>query len=92
MLAVGHFAFRGVQRLLLEEHHGVVAADGRALARAVRVQGKVEPLFVEKVADLPAAILAAARDGDLVLVMGAGSIGNVSQHLASRVRSVNGAA
>jgi UDP-N-acetylmuramate--alanine ligase len=70
----------------------IVAADGRALARAVRVQGKVEPLFVEKVADLPAAILAAARDGDLVLVMGAGSIGNVSQHLASRVRSVNGAA
>jgi UDP-N-acetylmuramate--alanine ligase len=70
----------------------IVAADGRALARAVRVQGKVEPVFVEKVADLPAAILAAARDGDLVLVMGAGSIGNVSQQLASRVRSVNGAA
>jgi UDP-N-acetylmuramate--alanine ligase len=70
----------------------IVAADGRALARAVRVQGKVEPVFVEKVADLPAAVLAAARDGDLVLVMGAGSIGNVSQQLASRVRSVNGAA
>jgi UDP-N-acetylmuramate--alanine ligase len=70
----------------------IVAADGRALARAVRVQGKVEPVFVEKVAELPAAILAAARDGDLVLVMGAGSIGNVSQQLASRVRSVNGAA
>jgi UDP-N-acetylmuramate--alanine ligase len=70
----------------------IVAADGRALARAVRVQGKVEPLFVEKVADLPAAILAAARDGDVVLTMGAGSIGNVAGQLASRVRSVNGAA
>jgi UDP-N-acetylmuramate--alanine ligase len=70
----------------------IVAADGRALARAVRVQGKVEPVFVEKVADVPAAILAAARDGDVVLVMGAGSIGNVSQRLASRLRSVNGAA
>ena len=70
----------------------IVAADGRALARAVRVQGKVEPVFVEKVADLPAAILAAARDGDVVLAMGAGSIGNVAGILASRVRSVNGAA
>jgi UDP-N-acetylmuramate--alanine ligase len=70
----------------------IVAADGRALARAVRVQGKVEPVFVEKVADLPAAILAAARDGDVVLTMGAGSIGNVAAQLASRVRSVNGLA
>jgi UDP-N-acetylmuramate--alanine ligase len=70
----------------------IVAADGRALARAVRVQGKVEPVFVEKVADLPAAIFAAARDGDVVLTMGAGSIGNVAGSLASRVRSVNGAA
>ncbi len=70
----------------------IVAADGRALARAVRVQGKVEPVFVEKVADLPAAILAAARDGDVVLTMGAGSIGGVPVQLASRVRSVNGAA
>jgi len=70
----------------------IVAADGRALARAVRVQGKVEPVFVEKVADLPEAVLAAAHDGDVVLTMGAGSIGNVAGSLASRVRSVNGAA
>ena len=70
----------------------IVAADGKALARAIRVQGKVEPVFVEKVADLPAAIFAAARDGDVVLTMGAGSIGNVAGQLASRVRSVNGAA
>jgi UDP-N-acetylmuramate--alanine ligase len=70
----------------------IVAADGRALARAVRVQGKVEPVFVEKVADLGAAILAAACDGDVVLTMGAGSIGSIAQQLASRVRSVNGAA
>jgi UDP-N-acetylmuramate--alanine ligase len=70
----------------------VVAADGRALARAVRVLGKVEPVFVEKVADLPTTLLAAARDGDVVLIMGAGSIGGVAGQLASRVRSVNGAA
>jgi UDP-N-acetylmuramate--alanine ligase len=71
----------------------IVAADGKALARAIRVQGKVEPVFVEKVADLPAAILAAARDGDVVLTMGAGSVGNVPAALVSaRPRSVNGAA
>jgi len=70
----------------------VVAADGRSLARAVRVHGKVEPVFVEKVADLPATILTVARDGDVVLTMGAGSIGGVAIQLASRVRSVNGAA
>ncbi len=70
----------------------IVAADGRALARAVRVQGKVEPVFVEKVSQLPAEILALARDGDVVLTMGAGSIGTVAIQLANRVRSVNGGA
>ena len=70
----------------------IVAADGRALARAVRVHGKVEPVFVEKVGDMTAAILAAARDGDVVLTMGAGSIGSIAPQLASRVRNVNGAA
>jgi UDP-N-acetylmuramate--alanine ligase len=67
----------------------IVAADGRALARGVRVQGKVEPVFVEKVADLPSAVLAAARDGDLVLMMGAGSIGGIAPQLAGRMRSVS---
>ncbi len=61
----------------------IVAADGRALTRAVRVQGKVEPIFVENVADLPGAIRAAAGDGDVVLTMGAGSIGGVARVLAS---------
>ena len=55
----------------------IVAADGRALARAVRVLGRVEPIFVESVAELPQAILAAARDGDVVVTMGAGAIGGV---------------
>ena len=59
----------------------LVAADGRALARAVRVAGKVEPVFVEAVAEMPAAIRAAARDGDVVLTMGAGSIGQVPGQL-----------
>lgn len=60
----------------------IVAADGRALVRAVRVLGKVEPVFVEQVTDLPAAISGAVRDGDVVLAMGAGSIGTVAGRLA----------
>ncbi|TDR76566.1 UDP-N-acetylmuramate--L-alanine ligase [Paludibacterium purpuratum] len=55
----------------------IVAADGRALARAVRVGGKVEPVFVEAIEDMPQAILDAARDGDVVVTMGAGSVGAV---------------
>lgn len=56
----------------------IVAADGRSLVRAVRVADKVEPLFVETPAELPEAILGMAKDGDVVIVMGAGSIGHVA--------------
>ncbi len=56
----------------------IVAADGRSLVRAVRVAGKVEPLFLETTSELPQAILSAAKDGDVVIVMGAGSIGQVA--------------
>ncbi len=60
----------------------IVAADGRSLARAVRVVGRVEPLFVEIVADVQAAIRTIAQDGDVVVTMGAGSIGQVPPLLA----------
>ena len=59
----------------------IVAADGRSLARALRVAGKVEPQFVEDIGELPAAIRRVARDGDVVVTMGAGSIGNVPSQL-----------
>ena len=62
----------------------IVAADGRALARALRVAGRVEPVFVPEVEALPAAILANARDGDVVLCMGAGSIGQVAAQVVAR--------
>ena len=42
----------------------LVAADGRALSRALRVAGKVEPVFVEDVAELPQAVVDFVRDGD----------------------------
>lgn len=56
----------------------IVAADGRSLVRAVRVAGKVEPLFLETTNELPQAILNTAKNGDVVIVMGAGSIGQVA--------------
>jgi UDP-N-acetylmuramate--alanine ligase len=55
----------------------IVAADGRSLARALRVAGRIEPLFVDAIADMPQAIWDNARAGDVVLCMGAGSIGAV---------------
>ncbi|MBN8441436.1 MAG: UDP-N-acetylmuramate--L-alanine ligase [Thauera sp.] len=77
-----------VDALLLAEVYAageapLVAADGRALARALRVAGKVEPVFVEDIADMPDSILSAARDGDVVITMGAGSIGAVPGKLAN---------
>jgi UDP-N-acetylmuramate--alanine ligase len=60
----------------------IVAADGRALAHALRVAAKVEPVFVEEIADMPASILALVRDGDVVMTMGAGSISGVPARLA----------
>ncbi|MBE7521310.1 MAG: UDP-N-acetylmuramate--L-alanine ligase [Burkholderiales bacterium] len=62
----------------------IVAADGRALARAIRIGGRVEPLFVDDVAGVADAVRAVARDGDVVLTMGAGSIGQVASQLAAR--------
>ena len=71
-----------VDALLLGEVYAageapIVAADGRSLARAVRVAGKVEPVFVEDISQMPQAILNSTRDGDVVMTMGAGSIGAV---------------
>ncbi|MDF3034866.1 MAG: UDP-N-acetylmuramate--L-alanine ligase [Paucimonas sp.] len=60
----------------------IVAADGRSLAHALRVAGKVELVFVEDMADMPDTIRRVARDGDVVLTMGAGSISAVPGKLA----------
>ena len=77
----------GVDVLVLAEVYAageqpIVAADGRSLARAVRVAGKVEPVFVENIGDMARTIRQIARDGDIVLTMGAGSIGQVPGKLA----------
>jgi len=65
----------------------IVAADGRSLARALRVAGKVEPVFVDDIADLPQAIVDNVRANDVVLCMGAGSIGAVPGKLVEMLRN-----
>ena len=62
----------------------IAAADGKALARAIRVAGKVEPVYVESISDMPERIRALAHDGDVVLCMGAGSIGSVAVTIQSQ--------
>ena len=59
----------------------IAGADGRSLSRAIRTRGKVDPVFVEQTADLPAALPSLLRDGDLLLMMGAGDIGAMAAHL-----------
>jgi UDP-N-acetylmuramate--alanine ligase len=56
----------------------IIAADTRSLIRAIRVTGKVEPMFVETTDELPAEIVGVAKENDVVIVMGAGSIGQVA--------------
>ncbi|MBI3223375.1 MAG: UDP-N-acetylmuramate--L-alanine ligase [Nitrosomonadales bacterium] len=75
-----------VDALLLAEVYAagempIVAANGRALMHALRVAGQNEAVFVEQIADMPQAIMQMARDGDVVITMGAGSIGTVPQRL-----------
>jgi UDP-N-acetylmuramate--alanine ligase len=70
----------------------IVAADGRSLARALRVAGKVDPVFVDEVGELAAAIVDHARDGDVVISMGAGSIAAVPARVAEMKALRNGGA
>ncbi|MBR7781016.1 UDP-N-acetylmuramate--L-alanine ligase [Undibacterium luofuense] len=62
----------------------ILAADGRALTRALRVAGKVEPVFVEDIQEMPETLLRQLHDGDVLIVMGAGSISAVSGKLAKQ--------
>ena len=65
----------------------IVAADGRSLTRALRVAGKVEPVFVDEIDAMPQAILDCAQSGDVVLCMGAGSIGQVPARVVAMLQA-----
>ncbi|GIX52460.1 UDP-N-acetylmuramate--L-alanine ligase [Sphaerotilus sulfidivorans] len=66
----------------------IVAADGRAMTRALRVAGRVDPVFVDDIAELPQVILEQARGGDVVIAMGAGSIGGVPAKVIERLNDL----
>jgi len=79
-----------VDALLLTEVYGageepIPGADGRALARAIRSRGKVEPVFVEDVEELAEVLPGVLRDGDLLVTFGAGSIGAVAGRLPEQL-------
>ena len=63
----------------------IAGADGRAICRAVRTRGRVEPIFVETVEGLGDALAACLRGGDLLVTMGAGSIGAAAPGLPARI-------
>jgi UDP-N-acetylmuramate--alanine ligase len=83
----------GADHVLLSEVYAageapIVAADGRSLSRALRIAGKIEPVFVDKIEAMSQAIFDNAKDNDIVICMGAGSIGAVP----SQVQKMGGAA
>jgi UDP-N-acetylmuramate--alanine ligase len=67
----------------------IPAADGRTLARALRVAGKLDPVFIDDIGAMPQAIVAQARDGDVVINMGAGSIGQVPGQVREMLLGAN---
>ena len=84
---------QGADTVLLSEVYAageapIVAADGRSLSRALRVAGKIEPVFIDKIEAMAQAIFANAKDGDIVICMGAGTIGAVP----AQVQKMGGAA
>jgi UDP-N-acetylmuramate--alanine ligase len=63
----------------------IKGADGRAICRAVRSRGKVEPVFVEKLANIAAALRDVLRAGDVIVTMGAGHIGAIAHELPAQL-------
>src|SRR5690606_34008338 len=66
----------------------IAGADGKAICRAVRSHGRVEPVFVERIEELPAALIHIACDGDVIVTMGAGSIGALAAELPAALAAL----
>jgi len=83
----------GVDRLLITEVYAageepIASADGRAICRAIRSRGQVEPIFVADLNTLADDLLAVIADGDVVLTLGAGSIGAAALELPASLRTL----
>lgn len=70
----------------------ITGADAKSLARAIRARGRIDPIVVGSTAELPEVLTDVLRDGDLLMLMGAGDIGHVAQHIAANgfVRETTG--
>jgi UDP-N-acetylmuramate--alanine ligase len=66
-------------------------ADGRAICRAVRTRGKVEPVFVPLIEEIPAALAGLLKPGDVIAMMGAGSISAAAHELAPQLAALHAA-
>src|SRR6185503_10148704 len=82
----------GADALVLTEIYAAGEArlphyDGRALARGIRARGGVSPVFVESVAEIPAALPPVLQKGDVLLTLGAGDIGSLPALLARKPRA-----
>lgn len=87
----------GVDALIVTEVYAageapIAGADGKAICRAIRTHGRVEPLYLEKIDDLPSALIQIARDGDVIVTMGAGSIGAAAAELPNTLVAARPAA
>ena len=83
----------GVDALIVTEVYPageapIAGADGKAICRAIRSHGRVEPVFIEKIDDLPRALIRIARDGDVIVTMGAGSIGAMAAELPAALTAI----
>ncbi|MGH8176912.1 MAG: UDP-N-acetylmuramate--L-alanine ligase [Steroidobacter sp.] len=83
----------GVDALIVTEVYAageapIAGADGKAICRAIRSHGRVEPVFIDKIDDLPAALIQISRDGDVIVTMGAGSIGAMAAELPAALASI----
>ena len=65
----------------------IAGADGRSLARAIRARGQVEPVFVEHIEELATTLKGVLKDGDILLTLGAGSIGAAANKLKDELVS-----
>ena len=83
----------GVDRLIITEVYAageepISTADGRAICRAIRSRSQVEPIFVAEIDSLATDLSAVLEDGDVVLTLGAGSIGAIAQRLPEVLRTL----
>ncbi|MDH5765638.1 MAG: UDP-N-acetylmuramate--L-alanine ligase, partial [Gammaproteobacteria bacterium] len=83
----------GTDTLFLSEVYAagedpVAGADGRALCAAIRARGRVNPIFVENIDDLPEALMDVLEDGDVLLTLGAGNIGSLAAILPEKLSGV----